>query len=112
MPGPNTDLCFFPLLMHRRKDLWGEDADDFNPERWLDEQRVMEFTQDPFRFLPFNAGPRICLGQVSVVVTSTHFSVYLLCFSTRILRTTTPVSVSQRSQVNIGHANRPHRSYG
>ena len=65
MPGPYTPISYFPILMHRRKDLWGEDADDFKPERWLDEKRVMELTKDPFRFLPFNAGPRICLGQVS-----------------------------------------------
>jgi len=63
MPGPHSTISYSPLLMHRRKDLWGEDADDFNPERWLDEQRVMELTKDPFKFLPFNAGPRICLGQ-------------------------------------------------
>ncbi|KAF8340599.1 cytochrome P450 [Cantharellus anzutake] len=63
MPGPHTTISYVPLLMHRRKDLWGEDADDFLPERWLDEKRVQELTKDPFRFLPFNAGPRICLGQ-------------------------------------------------
>ncbi len=72
MPGPHSSVTYFPLLMQRRKDLWGEDADRFNPERWLNEQRVMELTKDPFKFLPFNAGPRICLGQVSVVVTSSN----------------------------------------
>ena len=66
MPGPHTTISYAPLLMHRRKDLWGEDADNFNPDRWLDERRLTELTKDPFKFLPFNAGPRICLGQVSV----------------------------------------------
>ncbi|GAO16328.1 uncharacterized protein UV8b_05646 [Ustilaginoidea virens] len=42
--------------MHRRTDLWGEDADDFNPDRWAT-------ARQHFNFLPFNAGPRICLGQ-------------------------------------------------
>jgi len=63
MPGPHSPLTYFPLFMHKRKDLWGDDADDFDPERWLDQKRVMEVTKDPFKFLPFNAGPRICLGQ-------------------------------------------------
>lgn len=42
--------------MHRRKDLWGPDADEFRPERWEDRRPSWEF-------LPFNGGPRICLGQ-------------------------------------------------
>ena len=43
-------------LMHRRKDLWGNDADEFKPERWVGRKAGWEF-------LPFNGGPRICLGQ-------------------------------------------------
>jgi len=42
--------------MHRRKDLWGPDADSFKPERWAGRKPGWEF-------LPFNGGPRICLGQ-------------------------------------------------
>lgn len=43
-------------LMHRRKDIWGQDADQFNPDRWIGRKAGWEF-------LPFNGGPRICLGQ-------------------------------------------------
>ena len=43
-------------IMHRRKDLWGEDCDEFRPERWQNRKAGWEF-------LPFNGGPRICLGQ-------------------------------------------------
>jgi len=42
--------------MHRRKDIWGEDANEFNPARWESGQRGWEF-------LPFNGGPRICIGR-------------------------------------------------
>lgn len=36
---------------------------EFDPNRFLDE-RVKEYlVPNPFIFLPFNAGPRICLGQ-------------------------------------------------
>ncbi|ELU38294.1 cytochrome P450 monooxygenase pc-3 [Rhizoctonia solani AG-1 IA] len=43
----------------KRKDLWGPDAEDFDPERWLDERLKKYVTPNPFIFLPFNAGPRI-----------------------------------------------------
>ncbi|KAG8874188.1 hypothetical protein FRB98_008587, partial [Tulasnella sp. 332] len=50
------------ISIHKRKDLWGDDADDFVPDRWLGE-RAKDIASDPFQFIPFNAGPRICLGQ-------------------------------------------------
>ena len=38
-------------------------AQKFDPGRFLDD-RVKEYlVANPFIFLPFNAGPRICLGQ-------------------------------------------------
>lgn len=43
-------------VMQRRKDLWGEDADEFKPERWLGRKTGWEY-------LPFNGGPRICIGR-------------------------------------------------
>ncbi|KAL5632233.1 hypothetical protein ACGC1H_000286 [Rhizoctonia solani] len=59
---PRTQVLYSPLLMQRRKDLWGPDAWEFDPGRWLD-GRNEGFIKDPMRFVPFNAGPRICLGQ-------------------------------------------------
>ncbi|KAI0823758.1 cytochrome P450 [Trametes gibbosa] len=56
--------CLYSVfLMHRRKDLWGPDALKFDPDRFLDERVQKYLTPNPFIFLPFNAGPRICLGQ-------------------------------------------------
>jgi cytochrome P450 len=43
--------------MQRRKDLFGDTANDFNPSRWT------AWTPIPWTYLPFNGGPRICLGQ-------------------------------------------------
>jgi len=43
--------------IHRDKDLWGADAGQFKPERWLDG------TQADAKFLPFLYGPRGCIGQ-------------------------------------------------
>ncbi|KAK0226219.1 cytochrome P450 [Armillaria fumosa] len=57
-----TPIPYSAFLMHRRKDLWGPDADQFDPLRFIDE-RHHRITKNPWIFLPFNAGPRICLGQ-------------------------------------------------
>ncbi|KII89803.1 hypothetical protein PLICRDRAFT_174635 [Plicaturopsis crispa FD-325 SS-3] len=57
-----TRAAYSVFLTHRRTDLWGPDAEDFDPDRWLD-ARVARVTKNPFMFTPFNAGPRICLGQ-------------------------------------------------
>ncbi|CAL4959987.1 unnamed protein product [Urochloa decumbens] len=57
------DIVFYvPYAMGRMEYLWGEDAEAFRPERWLDENG--EFQQEsPFKFTAFQAGPRICLGK-------------------------------------------------
>ncbi|QRW20636.1 cytochrome P450 family protein [Rhizoctonia solani] len=54
-----TRIIWSTLLMHRRKDLWGPDADKFDPDRWLDDRFKAYVMQNPFIFLPFNAGPRV-----------------------------------------------------
>ena len=43
--------------LQRRFDLVGPDADDFNPDRWD------SWKPEIWEFLPFNHGPRICLGK-------------------------------------------------
>lgn len=50
--------------MHRRKDYYGSDAEDFKPERWLDDPTTGRKGLRPgWEYLPFNGGARICLGQ-------------------------------------------------
>ncbi|KAI9463428.1 cytochrome P450 [Boletus coccyginus] len=58
-----TTVGYSILLMHRRTDLWGPDALEFDPDRFLDDRLHKYLIPNPFIFLPFNAGPRICLGQ-------------------------------------------------
>jgi cytochrome P450 len=38
---------------HRDKTFWGEDADEFKPERWAAIKPTWEY-------IPFSGGPRIC----------------------------------------------------
>ncbi|KAI0082443.1 cytochrome P450 monooxygenase pc-2 [Panus rudis PR-1116 ss-1] len=86
-PDPNGKPFFVPAhvgvsysvwLMHRRKDLWGPDAEEFDPDRWLDERVHKYVTPNPFIFLPFNAGPRICLGQQFAYNEMSFFLIRLL----------------------------------
>ena len=52
--------------MHRLKKLYGEDADSFRPERWdPDEQNPVDLRNIGYGYLPFNGGPRLCLGRES-----------------------------------------------
>ncbi|KAG2139814.1 cytochrome P450 [Suillus bovinus] len=60
---PKTRYSSGFLSEFPKKDLWGPDADEFDPDRFLDERLHKYLTPKPFIFLPFNAGPRICLGQ-------------------------------------------------
>jgi len=58
-PGEGVGYCVYAL--HRRKDIYGEDAHQFRPERWEDE--AMQNIGWAYR--PFNGGPRLCLGSMS-----------------------------------------------
>nr|CAB3495450.1 unnamed protein product [Digitaria exilis] len=57
------DIVFYvPYAMGRMEYLWGNDAEVFRPERWLDDSGEFQ-QQSPFKFTAFQAGPRICLGK-------------------------------------------------
>ncbi|EIM92719.1 cytochrome P450 monooxygenase pc-2 [Stereum hirsutum FP-91666 SS1] len=58
-----TSVLYSVFVMHRRADLWGPDAIEFDPDRFIDARLQQYLTHNPFIFVPFNAGPRICLGQ-------------------------------------------------
>jgi cytochrome P450 len=57
--------------IHWRVDLWGPDADEFKPERW-DGRRA------GWEYLPFNGGPRICIGQQFALTEAGYAVVRLL----------------------------------
>jgi len=44
--------------MHRRPDIFGADADNFRPERWLEPG-----FRPGWAYVPFSGGPRVCIGQ-------------------------------------------------
>lgn len=55
-------VLYSDWAMARNTDIWGEDAAEFLPQRWLDESgSIAKVSQFKAHF--FNAGPRLCLGQ-------------------------------------------------
>ncbi|XWW99227.1 hypothetical protein V2A60_007236 [Cordyceps javanica] len=51
-----TSLKYSPYVMHRRQDLYGSDSLRWNPDRWIGRSPGWDY-------LPFNGGPRVCIGQ-------------------------------------------------
>lgn len=55
---------YSPYVMHRLKKLYGSDANLFRPERWdPNEENEVSLKNIGWGYLPFNGGPRICLGR-------------------------------------------------
>ncbi|CAM6059923.1 unnamed protein product [Sphagnum tenellum] len=59
-------VVYVAYAMGRMTALWGADACDFKPERWLKDGVVQP--ESPFKFTAFQAGPRICLGKDSAML--------------------------------------------
>lgn len=57
-----TEIVICPWVTNRSPELWGEDSDEFVPERWLDEKRNAAKIEK-YSFLTFLHGPRSCIGQ-------------------------------------------------
>ncbi|PWA95817.1 cytochrome P450 [Artemisia annua] len=54
-------IAYMAYPMGRMTYIWGEDAEDFRPERWL--HNGVFHPESPFKFTAFQGGPRICLGK-------------------------------------------------
>ncbi|CAH0474554.1 unnamed protein product [Peronospora belbahrii] len=47
----------------RLKQVWGDDAAEFNPDRWIDEETGKMKYINPFQFITFGGGPHQCIGM-------------------------------------------------
>ncbi|KAK6920239.1 Cytochrome P450 [Dillenia turbinata] len=92
-------IAYQPYAMGRMKFIWGDDAEDFRPERWLDADGFFR-QESPFKFTAFQAGPRICLGKEFAYRQMKIFSALLLAFFTFKMNDDKQV-VNYRTMINL-----------
>ncbi|KAI8348322.1 cytochrome P450 [Mortierella sp. GBAus27b] len=77
-------IGFSSYCMARETDVWGPNAAEFYPERWLTDDKSGKSpfgkfkNENSFKFNSFNGGPRICLGQQFATIEAMVTAVYLL----------------------------------
>ncbi|KAF2435349.1 cytochrome P450 alkane hydroxylase-like protein [Tothia fuscella] len=67
--GIQVYYCVYAL--HRQTKYFGADPHQFQPERW-------ENIRPGWEFLPFNTGPRICLGQNFSLIEASYLALRLI----------------------------------
>ncbi|OWM88551.1 hypothetical protein CDL15_Pgr002318 [Punica granatum] len=77
---PPGVLLYLPtILIHRDRELWGDDAEEFKPERFS--EGISKATKGRVSYFPFGWGPRLCVGEkfalleakMSLVLILQHF---------------------------------------
>ncbi|KAA8649274.1 hypothetical protein EYZ11_005534 [Aspergillus tanneri] len=66
----DTVVAYSTFSMHRREDFYGPDAEEYRPERWAS-------LRPGWEYLPFNGGPRICVGQQYALTEAGYVTVRL-----------------------------------
>lgn len=56
-----AELTLLLGVMHHDPKMWGDDVNEFKPERFS--QGISGAAKNQFSFLPFSGGPRVCIGQ-------------------------------------------------
>ncbi|KAI5962368.1 uncharacterized protein KGF55_003444 [Candida pseudojiufengensis] len=69
--GKGTTVAYSPYVLQRMENYYGKDAEEFKPERWENLGKL------GWAYLPFNGGPRICLGQQFALTEASYVIVRL-----------------------------------
>ncbi|KAG6623429.1 putative cytochrome P450 [Phytophthora cinnamomi] len=82
-----TRVVIPTFAVARLQSIWGEDAADFKPERWIDPQTRKLRVISPYKFLVFLAGPRSCLGaKLAMLELKVALASVLSKFHLRVMR--------------------------
>jgi cytochrome P450 len=71
--GQRLEVSIYTI--HHNKEIWGEDADEFRPERFSEEESK---GRHPYAWMPFGMGPRKCLGNTFSLLEQKIFLAFLL----------------------------------
>ncbi|KAK3074108.1 hypothetical protein LTR53_003755 [Teratosphaeriaceae sp. CCFEE 6253] len=58
----DTAVVISPWALNRLPALWGHDAEEFRPERWMGPEGKHGGAKSPYAFMTFIYGPRTCIG--------------------------------------------------
>ena len=76
---PKDAVIFIHMhAMHHDASYWGEDVEEFRPERWLDFGTVKQ--RRGWEYIPFLGGPRTCPAQ-AMVLASAGLHISDFCFA-------------------------------
>ena len=56
----NTTLNLCPAMVNLKPEIWGLDAEEFDPDRW---DRLEGEAGSAYAFATFHNGPRVCIGK-------------------------------------------------
>ncbi|KAI1872792.1 uncharacterized protein JN550_003666 [Neoarthrinium moseri] len=59
----DTPIGYSTIVMQRREDLYPAPGRDFKPVAEFSPERWQHWQPRPWQYIPFNGGPRICIGQ-------------------------------------------------
>jgi cytochrome P450 len=76
---PGTPVGMSPIAQNRDPKIWGDDAEEFRPERWLESEakfRYMESNNMTFG----GSGPRMCVGRnIALVRSDPSMTLFTAC---------------------------------
>jgi cytochrome P450 len=69
---PGTVVGVSPIAQNRDRAIWGAEADDFRPQRWLESKERSAYL-DLNNYTFGGNGPRMCIGRNLALVSPIHF---------------------------------------
>ncbi|CAK7893504.1 cytochrome P450 52A13 [[Candida] anglica] len=93
-----TTVAYDVYSTHRMEKYYGKDAKEFRPERWSEGGRY------GWAYLPFNGGPRICLGQQFALTEASYIITRLVqLFPNLECRDDRPYPCNKNEQLTMCH---------
>ncbi|KAJ5173648.1 Cytochrome P450 [Penicillium coprophilum] len=91
------EIIFSVYTMHRENEIYGPDPDEFRPERW-------EHLRPGWAYLPFNGGPRTCIGQ-QFALTETGYTIVRIMQQFESIETRDPDPWVEHLGLTLANAN-------